>query len=240
MPVSMDQLINGAKDVPAPSDPRRVAIEKWFSKQTAHVYQSITPDHRDKAIEHLFHHLHPDKTSDWAATIRQQFWRMVIRASFFWKNPETGDWVGKPKPIHRPDGVYENDYKVFVMCAAERLDRIGRDLPTPEWVKDIEDQVRDFLGKAEKMFPKELEHFAFMLLWDEEQKRGLNLEHMVERVKKAFGGLKHPGFPSYGCASFLPKDVRGPQRGRGGRGHINHEPMELATQVWEEAKAALR
>ncbi|KAK5172223.1 uncharacterized protein LTR77_003861 [Saxophila tyrrhenica] len=232
MPISIKQLINNTSPIPRePEDPNHIAIATWFSEQTGHQYQ-VSPRHREKIIEHLLNHKYPGTTPDWLAATRQVFWRAVIRASYFWVNPDTKTEAGKPTPIHRPDGLYENDFKTFVLCCAERADRVGRDLPSPEYVKWVEDQVRDFLGKAEKIFKKELEHLAFLLMWDEEHKRILKEGEMVERVMRVFGRLK---FNWRGCQMFAPREV---QRARGGHRKVE-VGVDYAEKVWEDAMAAL-
>ena len=84
--------------------------------------------------------------------------------------------------------MFENHFEAFVECAAERLDRINRDLPSPEYVKKVEDEVRAFLTKAEyagKM--KQLQHLAFLLLFEEDQRKAaLGLEDLQERIRRAF------------------------------------------------------
>ena len=72
--------------------------------------------------------------------------------------------TGKPKPILVPDGIHSNNFELFVTCTAARADRVGRDLPLPEYVKKVEDEVRMFLYKAEspELVPH-LEHLAFLL-----------------------------------------------------------------------------
>lgn len=61
---------------------------------------------------------------------------------------DTGEHTGKPAPIVAPTGHFECNFNLFVQCAAERLDRVGRDLPDPEYVQQIESQLRLFFRRC--------------------------------------------------------------------------------------------
>lgn len=97
----------------------------------------------------------------------------------------------KIKPVSAPTGMYQGHYELFVLCAAERLDRIGRDLPDPAYVASIETNVRTFLRRVENnSLIKELEHLAFLMLLDEEQNRTLSKEDLQTRLRLVFDGVK--------------------------------------------------
>jgi hypothetical protein len=223
IPVSMDQLLNGAKDGPetVESDPH-LLVAHWIDNQTAYPPNSLSTEHRENITEHLVNQKFPGTTPNWPTTLRQTLWRAVIRPSYFWVNPETGEHSGKPKPIHRPDGIYENDFKVWLMCAAERADRIGRDLPEPEYVQRVESEVRDFLrqtGAEEKR--TQFGHLVFLLMFDEEHKRGLRIEEVTERICRAFG--EH-GVNWDECGMFRPQE----------EGRKMQYSAEMADKMWRE------
>lgn len=86
-----------------------------------------------------------------------------------------------------PTGVYESNFALFVSCAAERLDRIGRDLPDAEYVAQIETALRLFFRRVEfRNLTRPLEHLAFLLMVDEEQARFLTKEGFQSRMRMCF------------------------------------------------------
>ena len=93
-------------------------------------------------------------------------------------------------------------------CAAERLDRVGRDLPDPEYVRQIENSLRLFFRRIEhRKLYRPLAHFAFLLLIDEEQKRAVVKEGLQMRLKMAFDGVKTMDWAGLGILRMgeLPK-----------------------------------
>jgi hypothetical protein len=229
LPISLNQLNEDSEEeIPGPPDNREIVAE-WMDSHTGPGDKAVRFEVRDKMIEHLLNRKFPGSTLDWTAELRQTVWRCVIRSGHFWINPDTKEPVGKPKPIRRPDGPYESDFRVFVICAAERADRIGRDLPDPEFVKAVEDQVRIFLRQAEtkKHLPK-LEHLAFLLVWDEERTRSsITADDLRERVKMTFG---MGGLNWKGCEMFHP-DGRVPRR--------NKNNIDVAESIWQDAMKTL-
>lgn len=168
---------------------KRQIVVDWFYGQTAPHYLNLSAKLQQKAIEHLLRLAYPElHDAEWTGTLRLVVWRAVVRSNFFWVNPVTKIPSGKPKPVLRPAGVFENHFEAFVECAAERLDRINRDLPSPEYVKRVEDEVRNFLTKVEYASrTKQLQHLAFLLLFEEQQRRSaLALEDIQERIRRAF------------------------------------------------------
>lgn len=173
------------------AETKRRVVSDWFHAQKAQPYRNLSAKQRQKTIDHLSKLKYPEiHDSEWTKSLRLTVWRAVVRANFFWLNPHTGQPTGKPKPIVRPAGVFENHFEAFVECAAERLDRINRDLPNAEYVKKVEDEVRNFLTKVEyDGKTKQLQHLAFLLMFDEEQRKSaLTLEDMQERIRRAFSG----------------------------------------------------
>lgn len=68
---------------------------------------------------------------------------------------------------------------------------MGRDLPDPEYVRQIEGALRLFFRRvAYKNLTRELEHLGFLLLIDEEQGRVLTREALQSRLRVCFNGVK--------------------------------------------------
>lgn len=89
--------------------------------------------------------------------------------------------------------MYESNFNLFVTCAAERLDRIGRDLPDPEHVAKIEASIRLFftrIASKPATLTRPLEHLGFLLLVDEEHGRDVKLADMQTRLRMCFDGVK--------------------------------------------------
>ncbi|KAK3719097.1 hypothetical protein LTR37_004661 [Vermiconidia calcicola] len=180
--------VSEADDIPEKDD--RAVIEEWLKYETSPAWvNNLALVHRTKLIDHIYNHKNPDDNQNWNLELRQLFWRNVIRANFFWVNPDTGLPTGKPKPIHYPDGAHVGDFNLFIMCAAERADRVGRDLPFPEYVKEVEDEVRSFLSKAQEE-RDQFQHLAFLLMFDEEQKRVLGLGELQDRIGRTFQDIE--------------------------------------------------
>ena len=170
-------------------DGRRIRIREWFEAQDAQPFRNLSKFLPGKIIDFIFEWKYPvavDGVEDCTTRARQMIWRAVVRANYFWVNPETGLETGKPKPVLAPDGSYEHSFDVFVMCAAARADRIGRDMPTAEWVKDVEDDLRMILTRAEKAGRLEcIEHLAFVLMFEEDRKKVLSRDQFRRRINAA-------------------------------------------------------
>ena len=176
-------------------DPKTQLVTTWFNAQMSLPFRNLSVALRAKAITHLTHLKFPneiDGVSDWDKTVRLLLWRAVVRANFFWKDPTNGAETGKPRPVSRPTGIFETHFEAFVECASERLDRIGRDLPSPGYVESVENEVRSLFTKAMEAGERvNLQHLAFLLLFEEEQrKNALTLGDFQERIRRAFNGSR--------------------------------------------------
>lgn len=183
---------DGTQDIIDLTETKKQAVTAWLHSNTAHHYRNISTTHREKIIDHIMRIKYPElHDAEWTKALRLHVWRAVVRANFFWLDPSTQTATGKPKPIVRPAGIFENHFEAFVECASERLDRINKDLPNPEYVKKVEEEVRSFLTKVEyNENIKQLQHLAFLLMFEEEQRKtALGLEDMQERVRRAFQGV---------------------------------------------------
>ncbi|KAF2482501.1 hypothetical protein BDY17DRAFT_161012 [Neohortaea acidophila] len=219
-------------------------VANWFYAQTTQPYRNLSAQTRQLAIHHLTMQRYPEltlpgavvddnkihKQEDWPRTLRLLVWRAVIRANFFWVNPATNR-AAKPKPIVRPTGAYENHFEAFVECAADRLDRIRRDIPDAEYVAGVETEVRNFLRKVQGMEGgRLLAHLAFLLLFEEEQRKGaLTAGDMQERIRRAFG----VGFLEGEEGVVFMKGERGPIKRDG-----SVSTVVAADAIWREAMAA--
>ena len=129
---------------------------------------------------------------------------------------DTGVATYRVQPISAPSGIYQGHYELFVTCAAERLDRVGRDLPDPAYVADIEANIRLFLQRVQaKKMIKELEHLAFILVLDEEQGRTLSKDDLQTRLRIVWDGVKGMEWKNTGVMTMgLPpsKKVEHPMR----------------------------
>lgn len=225
IPISMEQLINGSIE-PSTRDSNRNAVATWLNTYTSAHSTSLSLPHRLLVIDHILNNRFPGTDPAWPSTLRQTIWRAVLRSSHFWINPDTGKTINKILPVHRPDGIYENDFKVFLMCAAERADRIGRDLPTEEHVKMIESAIRTFFFNVEKAgLRNELECLGFVLMFDEEHRRVLGFDDLRERIRWAFEGRK---VDWEGCEILRARKVK-----------VNTTAMKAVMKIWRDAKAAL-
>ena len=213
-----------------PTSFRRKEIEDWLACQTSHAYHNLSNKLRDKVADHLLGYKYAEEQPDRDSAIRLIIWKAVIRASYFWIEPDTGLPVGKPKPVRTPDGVFASNFDVFLMCCAERADRVGRDLPEPEHVKKVEDDVRRlFKVVKEQGFKEQLEHLAFLLLIDEGQGRELTAEEMQERMGLAFSDstVAWDGFEIVRCTSTTPPI---PTKG---------SKLSFAESIWQDIVAQL-
>lgn len=226
MPVSMEQLTGESEPGLIDETSPRFIINTWFQNQAFFQIANITLEHQTKILEHFLNFAYPGTTPNWTAVLRQYVWRTVIRANYFWLNPETGKVGEKPKPVHRPDGIYENDFNIWLMCVAERSDRVGRDIPTHEHVTATEADVRAFLTQVEGLDRQVLARLAFLVLFDEQHKRGLKVEDLRERVKKALGA-EWGRVDWEGCRLFQPAVA-------GGKAKKMPENMEKADRLWVE------
>ena len=90
-------------------------------------------------------------------------------------------------PTSASQNCAESMDAVQVVCCAERLDRIGRDMPDAEHVHMVEDEVRTFFNRAGNLTSGcKIAHLAMMLLCDEEQGRAVGLTGMQARIRLAF------------------------------------------------------
>lgn len=215
-------------------DPKTQLVTTWFNAQMSLPFRNLSVALRTKAITHLTHLKFSgevDGASDWDKNIRLLIWRAVVRANFFWKDPTNGTETGKPKPVSRPTGIFENHFEAFVECASERLDRIGRDLPSPGYVENVENEVRSLFAKALEAGERlNLQHLAFLLLFEEEQRKSpLTLGDMQERIRRAFTGSK---------ISFQGSEVvkAGPVPNKK---EFAVHTVSVADGVWHEAIATL-
>lgn len=136
---------------------------------------------------------------------------------------DTNEPALKPAPISAPTGAFEGNFAIFVACAAERLDRIGRDLPDPEYVAQIESSIRTFFRRvAHKRLHRPLAHLAFLLLLDEEQNRHLTREALQSRLRVCFEGVKGMEWGGLGVLRMGERPTR------------RTEPPLRAEMVWEE------
>lgn len=171
---------------------RKDALWKFLEANHSHV-KAVT---RHRLSEFLIDYKHHRDDQNFQANVRQLIWRPVCRANFFWVNPCTGEPTGKPKPVHTGDG---HSFEQLIECMAERLDRVGRDIPDAEYVKKIEDDVRLFLKRADQS--EELVYLAFLLLFEEGAQYVLKVEQMQERIRLAFKD-KEFDWVSYNNISF--------------------------------------
>lgn len=168
-------------------DSRRTQIEDWFDSRTTQPYRNLTAALQERIIDHIFQHKYSQDDKEWIKCLRHLVWRAVVRANYYWINPDTEQATGKPIPIRVPSGIHESNFEMFVMCCAERADRVGRDLPDSDHVWKVEKEVRKLLSKAEREGMRErLEHLGFLLLFEDERKQGLTLDQMQERIRRAF------------------------------------------------------
>lgn len=210
-----DALLQQDSDIfTSEEEGHRASIATWL---TAHImHQNVSIKLRNKLVDHIYHHVHTSTSSEWHAELRQILWRAIIRATYFWVNPDTGLPIGKAKPVEYPEGAYGAVHELFTVYAAKRADRIGRDIPTAEWVAKVEGEVRELLKWCEsaggsqggngRRSPSDdtdggpsraLEHLGFMLAFDEEQKRALTREDLRERLARAFEGVKGPTWEDF-------------------------------------------
>ena len=227
-PQSLDTVAPSLLD--KEEDLERQGVVQWLHNQTSPPYRNLSDDRRTKIVDHVVNYKYPHRDPGWKSSIRLMIWRAVVRANFWWINPDTGVHTGKPKTIRRPEGVYEANFEVFVMCAAERLDRIGRDLPDPEYVRKVENEVRQCLKKAEEeQMTEHLRHLAFLLMFDEDSRRDvLSLEQMQERIRRAFGDV---GYDWEGNGIF-----------KAGVEELAVQPncnLEVADAIWHDAVSQL-
>lgn len=194
IPISTEQLLD--EDEPTitqeaeeeePEDTNPASL--WLKSKTEHPYKSFSEDLKKKIVEHLTNHVSSDYDPTWMREVRQTIWRACVRANWWWVNPDTGQWTHKQAPVQINDGVWSGNFEAFVECNAMRLDRVGRDLAPHDYVRKVEEDVREFLFRAEKTgHQTQLEHLAFLLMVDETKRhpRTLELRELQERVALAF------------------------------------------------------
>ena len=211
-------------------DTERECVQDLLNNQTSPTsHKKFSDSLRTKVTEYFAKRKDVPRDQQWDANVRQIIWRAVIRANYWWTNPDTGEHTGKPKPIRTPDGVYLNNFELFVTCCAERADRVGRDLPDPEYVHKVEDEVRAFFKKVEKeSMQEQLDHLAFLLMFDEEEEytrnRVLSLEDMQERIGKAFADTD---MDWRGSDIFKPSSLQ--------QSTTSGSTLELAESTWQDA-----
>lgn len=130
--------------------------------------------------------------------------------------------------------MYDANFEMFVMCCAERADRVGRDLPNPEHVQQVEGEVRKLLTTADKKGTMEcLEYLAFLLLFEEDRQKDVTLEGMRQRVWRAFSG------PNWDWKEFekgfevLKKGKESQQK------PVSGSNFAVADAIWRDAGALL-
>lgn len=199
---------------------RHQEIETWLLAQKGHHY-SLKRATVDKIIHFVYNMKYEEDREAWMKEVRLIVWRAAVRANFWWTNPvsiitlsdqkdactdipqDTGSSGARPEPIPAPTGMYESNFNIFVTCAAERLDRIGRDLPDPEYVHQIEAAIRLFFRRcAYKDIVPPLEHLAFLLMIDEEQNRFLSKEALQSRLRMCFDRVKGISWSGMGLVSM--------------------------------------
>ena len=166
-------------------------IELWLDSHTEHPWKGFSADLRRKLVEFLEDHTASDYDPIHMRNVRETIWRSIVRANYWWINPDTGEWGGRPRAVNINDGVYLGNFEAFVQCCAERQDRIGRDLATHEYVRKVEEDVREFIFRAENAgLHRQLEHLGFLLMFDEVKRRPheVSLVEMQERICMAFVG----------------------------------------------------
>ena len=199
----------------------REETQKWFN---AKHYKGLSKELREKIVEAFVDLQHHEQVVDWHHRHRLMVWRAVVRANFWWVNPDTAEWTGKAVPINVPSGAYEHNFELFVQCAAEREDRLGRDLPHPEYVKKVEDEVRAFMEMVRERHDLiGLAHLAFLLMFDEGKKpKAIAMDEMQERLGLAFPGV---GINWEGAKIFTPQTYT-PAAG---------STLALAEGIWQTA-----
>jgi hypothetical protein len=191
MPISAEQLL----DEPVPSESEDVEkgpVELWLDSHTEHPYKGFSQELRTKLVEFLTESIESDYDPIHMCEVRKTIWRAVVRSNYWWINPDTGEWTGRQRPINVNDGVFAGNFEAWVQCCAERQDRVGRDIATHEYVHKVEDDVREFLRRADKAgMHAQLEHLAFLLIFDETKRHPhvLELHEMQERIALTFGDM---------------------------------------------------
>lgn len=188
MPISTAQLL----DQPSEQEDETTAkspVQLWLESKTEHPYKAFNKELSKNIMEHVTHHISSEYDPTWMREVRHFIWRAVVRSNYWWVNPEEGKWTGRQAPVQVNEGVWSGSFEAWVDCCAMRQDRVGRDIATHEYVHKVEDDVREFLFRAERSgLHSQLEHLAFLLMFDEtkRQKHVMDLQEMQERIAIAF------------------------------------------------------
>ena len=172
----------------------RSKVAAWLEELRSKHFPRLNNHLCTQIIDHIYHLKYDPDNADFKTTIRQTIWRAIIRPNYFWINPHTGLETGKTQPIETPSGDYLGSFELFVHCCAKRSDRVGRDLPDPEYVQKVEHELRGLFKEVEDQdMGDQLQHLAFLLMF-EECKLGkpviLGLEEFQERVLMAFADVE--------------------------------------------------
>jgi hypothetical protein len=188
MPISTAQLL----DQPIQQEDETTAktpVQLWLESKTEHPWKSFNKELSTMIVEHVTHHISSEYDPIWMKEVRGFIWRAVVRSNYWWVNPEEGKWTGRQKPVEVNEGVWSGSFEAWVDCCARRQDRVGRDIATHEYVHKVEDDVREFLFRAERSgMHSQLEHLAFLLMFDETKRHAhvMELQEMQERIAIAF------------------------------------------------------
>lgn len=190
MPISAAQLDPDSHE--SETEPvEKGPIDLWLDSHTEHPFKGFSHELRSKIVEFLKDHTPSDYDPVHMRSVRETIWRSIVRANFWWVNPDTGEWAGRLRPVNVNEGVYSGNFEAFVQCCAERQDRVGRDIPTHDYVRKVEDDVRDFIFRSEKAgLQSQLGHLAFLLMFDEVKRHPhvVSLVEMQDRIAVAFVG----------------------------------------------------
>ena len=232
MPISTAQLL----DQPTEQEDETTAktpVQLWLESKTEHPWKSFNKELSVKVVEHVTHHISSEYDPTWMKDVRETIWRAVVRSNYWWVNPEEGKWTGRQKAVEVNEGVWSGSFEAWVDCCARRQDRVGRDIATHEYVHKVEDDVREFLFRAERGgMHSQLEHLAFLLMFDETKRHVyvMEMQEMQERIALAFtdagGKMNWKGLSYMRAAGKKPAMAFGTNPGVG-------------ESVWQTARAEL-
>ena len=232
LPISTQQLLDDSFEREDETT-AKTPVQLWLESHTEHPYKSFTKEINAKIIEHVTNLVSDEYDPTWMREVRETIWRAVVRSNYWWVNPEEGKWTGRQRPVEVNEGVWSGSFEAWVECCARRQDRVGRDIATHEYVHRVENDVREFLLRAERSgLHTQLEHLAFLLMFDETKrfKYVMNLQEMQERIAIAFtdagGKMNYKGLSYMRAAGKKPTLSFGTNPG-------------IGENVWQTAQAEL-
>lgn len=127
--------------------------------------------------------------------MRLVLWRAVIRANYFWIDPDTNQAAPLQIVDTAPAGLSVEGY---VFWQAVQMDKVGRSVPTPAYCARIQVELRSFCQAAKDGNEQHLAHLAYLLTWVEEtdrastsqktSKKVVTLSEMQQWIARAFSG----------------------------------------------------